>query len=44
MKFKKKVSHTRAMCKVRKTQHQNPPPEFGHTQGEIEKKNLQKST
>jgi hypothetical protein len=27
--------------KVRKTQHQNP--EFGHTQGEIQK-NLQKST
>jgi hypothetical protein len=30
------------MGKVRKTQHQNP--EFGHTQGEILKKNLQKST
>jgi hypothetical protein len=28
--------------KVRKIQHQNP--EFGHTQGEIINKNLQKST
>jgi hypothetical protein len=26
----------RVICKVRKTQHQNP--EFGHTQGEIKKK------
>jgi hypothetical protein len=29
-------------CKVTKTQHQNP--EFGHTQDEIQNKNLQKST
>ncbi len=34
--------YNRVICKVRKTQHQNP--EFGHTQGEIQKKNLQKST
>jgi len=26
------------ICKVRKTQHQNPNPEFGHTQDEIFKK------
>jgi hypothetical protein len=31
----------RVIRKVRKTQHQHP--EFGHTQGEIQK-NLQKST
>jgi hypothetical protein len=31
----------RVICKVRKTRHQNP--EFGHTQGEIQK-TLQKST
>jgi hypothetical protein len=34
--------YNRVIRKVRKTQHQNP--EFGHTQGEIQKKNLQKST
>jgi len=34
--------YNRVIPKVRKTQHQNP--EFGHTQGEIQKKNLQKST
>jgi hypothetical protein len=28
--------YNRVICKVRKTQHQNP--EFGHTQGEIRKK------
>ncbi len=33
--------YNRVIRKVRKTQHQNP--EFGHTQGEIQK-NLQKST
>jgi hypothetical protein len=33
---------SRVIRKVRKTQHQNP--EFGHTQGEIKKKSLQKST
>jgi hypothetical protein len=33
--------YNRVICKVRKTQYQNP--EFGHTQGEI-LKNLQKST
>jgi hypothetical protein len=32
----------RVICKVRKTQHQNP--EFGHTQGEIFFKNLQNCT
>jgi hypothetical protein len=32
----------RVIGKVRKRQHQNP--EFGHTQGEIKTKNLQKST
>jgi len=32
----------RVIRKVRKTQHQNP--KFGHTQGEIPKKNLQKRT
>jgi len=32
----------RVIRKVKKTQHQNP--EFGHTQGEIKKKTLQKST
>jgi hypothetical protein len=32
--------YIRVIRKVRKTQHQNP--EFGHTQGEIQKKNLQK--
>jgi hypothetical protein len=32
----------RVIHKVRKTQFQNP--EFGHTQGEILKKNLQKTT
>ncbi len=35
-------SYNRVICKVIKTQHQNP--EFGHTLGEIRKKNLQKST
>jgi hypothetical protein len=35
------IINNRVICKVRKTQHQNP--EFGHTQGEIFKKNLQKS-
>jgi hypothetical protein len=34
--------YNRVIRKVGKTQHQNP--EFGHTQGEILKKNLQKST
>jgi hypothetical protein len=32
----KDVRSTRVIRKVRKTQHQNP--EFGHTQGEIQKK------
>jgi hypothetical protein len=32
----------RVICKVRKIQHQNP--EFDHTQGEIFKKNLRKSS
>jgi hypothetical protein len=35
------MQNMRVIHKVRKTQHQNP--EFGHTQGEIQK-NLQKST
>ncbi len=30
------IINNRVICKVRKTQHQNP--EFGHTQGEIQKK------
>jgi hypothetical protein len=30
------LKHIRVICKVRKTQHQNP--EFGHTKGEIQKK------
>jgi hypothetical protein len=30
----------RVICKVRETQHQNP--EFGHTQGEIQKKTCRK--
>jgi hypothetical protein len=34
--------YDRVIRKVGKTQHQNP--EFGHTQGEILKRNLQKST
>jgi hypothetical protein len=34
--------HNRVIPKVRKTQHQNP--EFSHTQDEIQKKNLRKST
>jgi hypothetical protein len=38
----KDVHSTRVIGKVRKTQHQNF--EFGHTQDEIQKKNLQKST
>jgi hypothetical protein len=36
------IAAIRVIRKVRKTQHQNP--EFGHTQGEIKKKNQQKST
>jgi hypothetical protein len=36
------IYENRVIRKVRKTQYQNP--EFGHTQGEIQKKNLQKST
>jgi hypothetical protein len=32
--------YIRVICKVRKTQHQNP--EFGHTQGEIQKKPAKK--
>jgi hypothetical protein len=39
---KAKTQDNRVIHKVRKIQHQNP--EFGHTQGEILKKNLQKST
>jgi len=38
------IHHNRVIRKVRKTQHQNPEFEFGHTQGEIFEKNLQKST
>jgi hypothetical protein len=37
-----KCWNIRVIPKVRKTQHQNP--EFGNTQDEIQKKNLQKST
>jgi hypothetical protein len=33
-------SHNRVIHKVRKTQHQNP--EFGHTQGELQKKPAKK--
>jgi hypothetical protein len=36
------IAPIRVLRKVRKTQHQNP--EFGHTQDEILKKNLPKST
>ncbi len=35
-----KTYYIRVMYKVRKTQHQNP--EFGHTQGEIQKKPAKK--
>ncbi len=38
----RKFCHIRDLRKVRKRQHQYP--EFGYTQGEIEKKNLRKST
>jgi len=34
------IINNRVICKGRKTQHQNP--EFGHTQGEIQKKTCKK--
>jgi hypothetical protein len=34
------IINNRVICKVRKTQHQNP--EFGHTQGEIQRKPARK--
>ncbi len=37
-----KMNHIRVIHNVRKTEHQNP--KFGHTQGKIIKKKLQKST
>jgi hypothetical protein len=36
-----KASNSRVIRKVRKTEHQNHP-EFGHTQGEIQKNTCQK--